>query len=92
MIEKDPIPAVSESAGTETNVAPDQKVAEASAEPIDTPLTRRQKFRLVGLVILKRVRFIAILAGVGMFIGYWDTVMNYWEKWTQPQSVAAHAA
>ena len=42
---------------------------------------------LVGLVILKRVRFIAVLAGVGLFIGYWDTVMNYWEKWTQ----AGHA-
>jgi len=57
----------------------------------DEPLTRRQKFRLVGLVILKRLRFIAILAAVGMFIGYWDTVMNYWEKWTQPKSVASHA-
>lgn len=53
------------------------------------PHTRSQKLRLVGLVILKRVRFIAILAGVGMFIGYWDTVMNYWEKWTQPQSIAS---
>ena len=54
------------------------------------PHTRRQKFRLVGLVILKRVRFIAVLAGVGLFIGYWDTVMNYWDKWTQPRSVASH--
>ena len=53
-------------------------------------MTRRQKLGLVGLVILKRLRFIAILAAVGMFIGYWDTVMNYWEKWTQPKSVSAH--
>ena len=52
----------------------------------DQPLTRRQKFRLVGLVLLKRVRFIAILAGVGLFIGYWDTVKNYWDKWIQPGS------
>jgi Cu(I)/Ag(I) efflux system membrane fusion protein len=51
-------------------------------------LTRRQKLRLIGLVILKRLRFIAILAGVGMFIGYWDTVQNYWDKWTHPKSVA----
>ena len=50
----------------------------------DEPLTRRQKVRLVGLVILKRLRFIAILAGVGLFIGYWDTVKNYWDKWTRP--------
>jgi membrane fusion protein, copper/silver efflux system len=54
----------------------------------ESPLTRRQKFRLVGLVILKRLRFIAILAGVGLFIGYWDTVKNYWDKWIQPGSVA----
>jgi Cu(I)/Ag(I) efflux system membrane fusion protein len=44
--------------------------------------------KLVGLVILKRVRFIAILAGVGLFIGKWDTVLNYWDKWTQPRSAA----
>lgn len=53
-----------------------------------TPITRRQKFRLVGLVILKRIRFIAVLAAVGVFIGYWDTVMNYWDKWTQPASAS----
>jgi Cu(I)/Ag(I) efflux system membrane fusion protein len=52
------------------------------------PRTRRQKLILVGLVILKRVRFIAILAGVGLFIGKWDTVLNYWDKWTQPRSAA----
>ncbi len=71
-------------------------ICEASAAPSESsgglpdtmPHTGWQKFRLVGLVILKRVRFIAVLAGVGMFIGYWDTVMNYWEKWTQPSGVA----
>lgn len=63
---------------------------ESRGEPPDTmPHTRWQKLRLVGLVILKRVRFIAILAGVGLFIGYWDTVMNYWEKWTEPASAAS---
>ena len=68
-------------------------VAESSAVVVDTmPVTRWQKFRLVGLVILKRVRFIAVLAGVGVFIGYWDTVMNYWDKWTQPRSVAVPRA
>jgi Cu(I)/Ag(I) efflux system membrane fusion protein len=56
--------------------------------PPEVPLTRRQKFRLVGLVILKRLRFIAILAAVGMFIGYWDTIKNYWDKWTPSWRVA----
>jgi Cu(I)/Ag(I) efflux system membrane fusion protein len=65
---------------------------ESSAVVADVmPHTRGQKLRLVGLVILKRVRFLAVLAGVGLFIGYWDTVMNYWEKWTQPRSVASRA-
>ena len=44
-------------------------------------MTARQKLRLIGLVILKRLRFIAILAAVGLFIGYWDTIKNYWDKW-----------
>ena len=58
---------------------------------VDAPeavLTTRKKFWLVGLVILKRLRFIAILAAVGMFVGYWDTVKNYWDKWIQPSRVA----
>ena len=70
--------------------APEENAGGPGALPPDKPLTRRQKFRLVGLVILKRVRFIAVLAGVGLFIGYWDTVMNYWEKWAQPGRVASH--
>jgi Cu(I)/Ag(I) efflux system membrane fusion protein len=57
----------------------------------DEPLTRRQKIRLFSLVILKRLRFIAILAAVGLFIGYWDTVKNYWDKWTQPRNAAVRA-
>ena len=73
-------------------------VSEASSTPGENagvpadamPHTRWQKLRLVGLVILKRTRFIAILAGVGLFICKWDMVMNYWEKWTQPRSVATH--
>jgi Cu(I)/Ag(I) efflux system membrane fusion protein len=57
----------------------------------EKPMTRRQKLWLVGLVILKRVRFLAILAAVGLFIGYWDTVMNYWDKWTRPAVASARA-
>ena len=48
-----------------------------------------KKYRIVAgafRTVLKRLRFIAILAGVGLFIGYWDTVKNYWDKWTQPRS------
>jgi membrane fusion protein, copper/silver efflux system len=52
------------------------------------PLSRAKKIKLIVLVILKRVRFLAVLAAVGLFVGYWDTVKNYWDKWTQPRSVS----
>lgn len=75
----------------ETASAPEDNAGAPAALPPDTmPHTQWQKLRLLGLVILKRVRFIAVLAGVGMFIGYWDTVMNYWEKWTQHGAVHSH--
>lgn len=31
-----------------------------------------------------RLRFIAILVAIGLVIGYWDTIKNYWDKWTRP--------
>jgi Cu(I)/Ag(I) efflux system membrane fusion protein len=45
-------------------------------------LTGRQKLWLVGLVILKRVRFIAILAGVGLLIVRWEDLKSHWDRWT----------
>ena len=60
-----------------------------TGEPPRLPeLTGRQKLRLVGLVIMKRIRFIAILAGVGLFIGYWDTVKSHWDRWTHARATA----
>jgi len=77
----DAAPVVSEASSTPSG---------SGGAPTDAmPHTGWQKLRLVGLVVLKRVRFIAILAAVGMFIGYWDTVMSYWEKWTRPRSAAS---
>jgi Cu(I)/Ag(I) efflux system membrane fusion protein len=53
-------------------------------------LSAWRKVRLVVKVIEVRLRFIAILVAVCLFIGYWDTVKNYWDKWTRPQSAVAH--
>jgi Cu(I)/Ag(I) efflux system membrane fusion protein len=36
-----------------------------------------------------RLRFIAVLVGIGLVIGYWDTIQNYWDKWTRPAAGAA---
>jgi Cu(I)/Ag(I) efflux system membrane fusion protein len=41
-------------------------------------------FHLVVLVNLARMRFLAILALVGLVLVKWDTINGYWEKWTRP--------
>ncbi len=53
-----------------------------------SPLSPWKRLLLVLKVIEVRLRFIAVLVVVGMFIGYWDTVKNYWDKWTRPAAVA----
>ena len=42
-----------------------------------------KKFFLVLKVIEVRLRFIAILLITALAIGYWDTITNYWDKWTR---------
>ncbi|MBV8126193.1 MAG: efflux RND transporter periplasmic adaptor subunit [Planctomycetaceae bacterium] len=56
-------------------------------------LTRWQKFRLVVKVVELRLRFVALMAVTGLVFTYWDTLANYYEKWTRPpgeQVAAAH--
>ncbi|MEO8268800.1 MAG: efflux RND transporter periplasmic adaptor subunit [Aureliella sp.] len=36
-----------------------------------------------------RLRFIAVLVGLGLVIGYWDTIQNYWDRWTRPAVTSA---
>lgn len=31
-----------------------------------------------------RLRFVSILVGLGLVIGYWDTIQNYWDRYTKP--------
>lgn len=51
-------------------------------------MTTRQKLWLLLLVILKRARFFAVLAGVWLLVSQWDTVTNYYHRWTHPHTVA----
>ena len=51
-------------------------------------LSSRQKIRLVGMAILNRLRFIAVLIGVLVFVGYWDTIKLHWDRWTHPRAAA----
>ena len=48
------------------------------------PLSRWQKFRTVVKVVELRLRFIALMAATGLVFGYWDTLWNYYDKWTRP--------
>jgi membrane fusion protein, copper/silver efflux system len=41
------------------------------------------KFKLIVKVVEVRLRFIAILLVTALVIGYWDTITNYWDKWTR---------
>jgi len=55
------------------------------------PLTRWQKFRMIVKVVELRLRFIALMAATGLVFGYWDTIWNYYEKWSRP-AAEQHAA
>jgi Cu(I)/Ag(I) efflux system membrane fusion protein len=61
---------------------------DSASEPT---LTRRQKFRLVVKVVELRLRFVALMAVTGLVFAYWDTLWNYYEKWTRPPG-ESHAA
>src|SRR5262245_56726798 len=49
-------------------------------------------FRFAILVKLARLRFIAILAALGMLIVNWKTLVAFYEKWTRPLRGEEHAA
>lgn len=61
---------------------PDAVASEPTS--LEAPLTRWQKFRLVVKVVELRLRFIALMAATGFVFAYWDTLWNYYEKWTRP--------
>jgi biotin carboxyl carrier protein len=83
------------------NGAPDQPKAMGTLPPRDDegglrapPHLRGWRrwwwwFDFIILVKLARLRFIAILAVIGLVITQWDTLVAYYEKWTRPASVAA---
>ena len=49
-------------------------------------------FDFVILVKLARLRFIAILAAIGIVITQWDTLVAHYEKWTRPTASASAVA
>jgi Cu(I)/Ag(I) efflux system membrane fusion protein len=49
-------------------------------------------FDFIILVKLARLRFIAVLAAIGLVITQWDTLAAYYDKWTRPANAVAGAA
>lgn len=49
-------------------------------------------FDFIILVKLARLRFIAVLAAIGVVITQWDTLAAYYDKWTRPTDSAATVA
>jgi Cu(I)/Ag(I) efflux system membrane fusion protein len=50
------------------------------------------KIWLVVKTVQARLRFIAILAAIGLIISNWNFLKAYWEKWTRPAGAAQAAA
>ncbi len=49
-------------------------------------------FDFIILVKLARLRFIAVLAAIGLVITQWDLLAAYYDKWTRPAQATAGAA
>ena len=57
-----------------------------------SPQNKSSRFSAVWFtlrMIEVRLRFIAVLVGLGLIIGYWDTIQNYWDRWTRPAITSA---
>ena len=69
----------------------DTELQEPEADDViinEHEMTGRQKMWLVGMAILNRLRFLAILVGIGIFIVYWDSIKLHWDRWTHPRAAA----
>lgn len=72
---------------------PEIPTTENPSHPEPAPRRSRWKGVLFAIKAVEiRLRFIAVLVGIGLLIGYWDTLRNYWDKWTRPSSGAVAAA
>jgi Cu(I)/Ag(I) efflux system membrane fusion protein len=58
--------------------------SQPASVPPEPPLSRWQRFKLVVKVIELRLRFIVLMAVTGLVFGYWDTIVNHYQKWTRP--------
>ena len=50
-----------------------------------------KRARFLFKVVEIRLRFILVLVATFILIGKWDTIKNYWEKWTRPSATVVQA-
>lgn len=55
-------------------------------------LTTWEKFKFGFKIVEVRLRFVFILVATMLAVGYWDTIMNYVDKYTRPPKAAQAAA
>jgi len=48
-------------------------------------MTGRMWFQLIEV----RLRFIGLLILTGVLVGYWDTIVNYWQRFTRSATAPA---
>ncbi len=69
---------------TEIVAAEDISEGAASQALAAPPITGWKRIRFLFKVIEIRLRFILVLVLTFVLIGNWDTVKNFWDKWTRP--------
>ncbi len=85
--------AKNQSDATESSTRRDEEPVVAEVA-LSQPARRRsawKSFLFVFKAVEIRLRFILILVAVGLVIGYWETIKNYWDKWTRPPAGAVGA-
>ncbi len=73
----------SASAAADGKPNPDAPILLEEAAP-SPRLTGWKRIRFLFKVVEIRLRFILVLAATFVVIGKWDTIKNFWEKWTRP--------
>ena len=64
----------------------------APKDSLGRPHSFGWRARLIFKTIQARLRFIAILAAIGLVISNWNLLTAYWEKWTRPAVEPQEAA
>ncbi len=67
-------------------VAPKTPPSEPGAAP--PALRGWKRIRFLFKVVEIRLRFVLVLVATFVLIGNWDTIKNWWDKWTRPAAAA----